>query len=144
VERSDRGLGLELPDPGAGQGVLEDLDALGDQSGVPAAAVLLREGHETAVRAGTRGSAGVVQQHQGEQPGDLLVVDDGSQLAGQSDGLRGQVHIAAVPLVEHEVQDAKHRGDVTGLVETDVGDGLLGTTDPLAMVASGTRYACAI
>ena len=47
------------------------VDALGDRRPVPAAAVLLGERDQLAVRAGARGAAGVGQQHQREQPGDL-------------------------------------------------------------------------
>jgi len=36
----------------------------------------------------------VVQQHQGEQPGQPPVVDHGRELPGQPDGLGGQVDVA--------------------------------------------------
>ena len=49
VERGDGGLGLELAEAVAGEGWLEHVDALGDQAGVPQAAVLLGKRHEPAV-----------------------------------------------------------------------------------------------
>ncbi len=76
VQRGDGGLGLELAEPVAGERRLEHVDALGDQAGVPQAAVLLGERHEPAVGRGPRRAPGVVEQHEGEQARDLLVVVD--------------------------------------------------------------------
>ena len=50
-----------------GEGGLQDGDALGDELGVPLAAVLLGERHDPSVRSGAAAAARVVQQHQGEQ-----------------------------------------------------------------------------
>ena len=67
-------------------------DPLGDGRRVPAAAVLLGERDQRAVRAGPRRTAGVGQQHQREQPGDLAVVGQAlAQLPGQADRLARQL-----------------------------------------------------
>jgi hypothetical protein len=73
VECRDGGLGLELAQPVAGEGRLQDLDALGDRLSVPSAAVLLGERHQAAVGRGPGGAPGVVEQHEGEQPRHLGV-----------------------------------------------------------------------
>jgi len=73
----------------------------------------------------------VVEQHQREQARDLLVVDRGRQLASEPDRLGGEVDVAGVALVEDQVENAQHRGDVTGLVEPDARDGPLGPADAL-------------
>ena len=51
VQRGDGGLGLELAQAVAGEGSLEHVDALGDQAGVPQAAVLLGKRYEPAAEA---------------------------------------------------------------------------------------------
>ena len=55
----------------------------------------------------------------------------GRQLAGEPDGLAGEVDVAGVALVEDQVEHAQHRGDVTGLVEPHPRDGPFGPADPL-------------
>ena len=85
--------------------------------GVPLAAVLFGEGHDAAVRSGAAAAAGVVEEHQGEQPVDLGVVDQGGQLPGQPNRLGGEVDVAGVSLVEDEVQHPHHRGHVAGTVD---------------------------
>src|ERR1700730_3921075 len=59
------------------------------------------------------------------------MVDLGRQLASEPDRLGGEVDVAGVALVEDQVEHAQHRGDITGLVEPDARDGLLGPADPL-------------
>jgi hypothetical protein len=120
VQCGDRGLCLELAEAVAGQRGLQHGDALGDHPGVPPAPVLLGERHEAAVRAGPRPAPGVVEQHQRQQPRHLLVPGHLRQLPGEPDRLGGQVDIARVALVEHEVQHPHHRADVAGLVEPDI------------------------
>jgi hypothetical protein len=102
-----------------------------DQAGVPPAAALLGQGHEPAVGAGPCRAPGVVQQHEREQARDLLIADPGRQLASEPDRLGGEVDVAGVALVEDQVEHARHRADVTGLVEPDVRDGPLGPADSL-------------
>ncbi len=94
MECRDGGLGLELAEAVAGEGRLQDLDALGDQLRVPPAAVLLGERHQAAVGRGPGGAPGVVEQHEGEQPRHLGVVDPGRELPGEPDGLGGEVDVA--------------------------------------------------
>jgi len=64
--------------------------------------------------------------HEGEQPHDLRVVDRSREPAGEPDGLGGEVDVAGAALVEDQVQDAQHGGDVAGPVEPHAGDGALG------------------
>ena len=68
---------------------VDQRDALGDRAAVPARAVLLGERDAARRRRPVRaGAAGVGQQHQREQPGDLAVVGQQPvQLAGQPDRL---------------------------------------------------------
>ena len=62
VERGDRGLQLELAALLEREGALQDQYALLDQGAVPAAAVLVGERHQGAVRPQPGGAARVVQQ----------------------------------------------------------------------------------
>jgi hypothetical protein len=96
----------------------------------------------------------VVQQHQGEEPGDLRVRHArrrtrcsglarcsrwvrvcrsrrGGELAGQPDRLVGQRYLAREPLVEDQVEHVEHRPGRTRRVEALAGDGALGAGDPL-------------
>lgn len=131
VEGGDGGLGLEFAQPVAGEGGLQDRDALGDRPGVPLRTVLLGERHQAAVGRGTGGTAGVVEQHEGEQPRHLGVVDHGRELPGEPDGLGGEVDVAGVALVEDQVEHAQHGGDIAGPIEADSGDGAFGPADAL-------------
>ena len=115
----------------ADEGCLEYVDALGDHEGVPLAAVLFGKRHQPPAGAGPGRAPCVVEQHEREQTRDLLVVGLAGQLAGQPDGLAGEVDVAGIALVEDQVQHAQHGGDVTGLVEPDPRDGALGPADPL-------------
>ena len=131
MERGDRRLRLVLAEPIAGERGLRDADALGDERGVPLAAVLVGERHDAAVRSGAAAAAGVVQEHQGEQPVDLGVVDQGRQLAGQADRLGREVDVARVALVEDEVEHPHHRAHVAGPIDTGPTDRALGPADAL-------------
>ncbi|CAM5725894.1 hypothetical protein SVIOM74S_01810 [Streptomyces violarus] len=131
MEGGDGGLGLVLAEPVAGEGRLQDLDALGDRLRVPPAAVLFGERYEAAVGRGPGGAPGVVEQHESQQPRHLRVVDRGRELPGEPDGLGGEVDIAGVALVEDQVEDPQHGGDVAGPVEPYAGDGALGPADAL-------------
>ena len=64
-------------------------------------------------------------------PCDLGVVDQGRQLAGEPDRLGGEVDVAGVALVEHEVEHPHHGGDVAGPIDAGLGDGALGAADAL-------------
>ena len=66
---------------------------------------------------GPGGTPGVVEEHQGEQPRHLGVVDLSGELPGEADGLGYEVDVAGVALVEDQVEDAQHGGDVTVPVE---------------------------
>ena len=69
---------------------------------VPARAVLLGQRDQRAVGAGAGRAAGIGEQHQREQPGDLAVVGQPRrvQLPGQPDRLGGQLDPRAAPRPE--------------------------------------------
>jgi hypothetical protein len=79
----------------------------------------------------------MVQQHQGEQPVDLGVVHQGSQLPGQSDRLGREIDVAGIALVEDEVQHPHHRAHVAGTIDTGPADRALGAADALRHGALG-------
>ena len=79
----------------------------------------------------------VVQQHQCEQPVDLGVVHQCSQLPGQSDRLGREVNVAGVALVEDEVQHPHHRAHVAGTIDAGPRDRALGAADALRHGALG-------
>jgi hypothetical protein len=74
VERGDGGLGLVLAEAIAGERRLQYVHALGDQPGVPQAAVLFGQGHQPVLGVGPGRAPCVVQQHEREQARHLLVV----------------------------------------------------------------------
>ncbi len=108
-----------------------DVDSLGDELCVPLGAVLIGERHDASVRSGAAAAPGVVEEHQGEQPVDLGVVHQGSQLPGQSDRLRREIDVAGIALVEDEVQHPHHRAHVAGPIDTGPTDDALGAADAL-------------
>ena len=71
VHRGDGSLQLVRPDPPDGERGLHQRRALGDLAAVPPRAVLLGERHECPVGVGARSTAGVSEQHEREEPGDL-------------------------------------------------------------------------
>ena len=92
----------------------------GDQRRVPRPAILLVEGDQFTGRRNPRGAAGLGEEHQRQQPGDLTVVgQEGADLASEPDRLRGQVLTYGigvragreVALVEDEEEDREHAGD---------------------------------
>ena len=73
----------------------------------------------------------MVEQEQREESRDLRLVGRGGQLPGQPDRLRGEIDIAAVPLVEHQVQHPKHGAQVSRTIQPDVAHSTFGPADPL-------------
>ncbi|RAO53578.1 hypothetical protein ONO86_01495 [Micromonospora noduli] len=142
----DGRLELVRPDHPAWQRPGDQLDALGDLVGAPPGAVLLGHRHQLTVRADPCRSAGVGEQHQRQQSGDLGVL--GHQPAhqpGQPDRLGGQVGAqqpgpggAGVPLREDQVEHVQHGGEPVGALraggrrepQPTVTDPLLAPTDP--------------
>ena len=116
---------------------LQDVDALGDEHGVPGTAVLLGERHDPAVGSGAAATAGVVQQHQREQPVGLRVVGRPRELPGEPDRLRREVDVTRVALVEHEVQHPHHRAHVAGTLDPGLSDRALRPADALRHRALG-------
>ena len=125
----------------APQSGADERDALFDPRGVPAGAVLVAEEHGGAVGVDPRGPAGVLQQHQRQQPeGTRVVGSEPHQQPGQPHGLVDEVvadEIGAgrggVPLVEDEVRRREHRRPPLGqlgLGRHPVGD--VGLLDLLA------------
>ena len=72
------------------------------------------------------------------------MIDQPGQLAGEADGLGREVHIARVPLVEHQVQDPEHRSTSPGRSNRTPETVRLARLMRCAIVDSGTRYASAI
>ena len=82
-------------------------------------------------RSSRAGSAGVVEEHQREQPARLRFLGGKGQLAGKPDRLAGQVDPARVPGRVDEVEHAQHDGEVAELVQAAPAQGPLGAADPL-------------
>ena len=116
VERRDRRLDLVRPGPAHPQRAIQERLALVDLGAVPAAAVLVLEEHELAVRPGPRVAPRVVQEHQREQAERLgLVGHELGEDARQPDRLGRELapdeRLAgrrAVALVEDQVEDPQH------------------------------------
>ncbi len=78
--------------------------------------------------------AGVVEEHQREQPARLGLLRGEGELAGEPDRLAGQVHPggpANMPGRVDEVEHAQHDGEVAGLVQAAPVQRALGAADPL-------------
>ena len=131
MEGGDRGLGLVFAQLIAPERSLDDVDSFGDKAGVPLAAVLIGERHDASVGSGAAAAAGLVEKHQGEQSVHLGFVHQSSQLPGQPDGLRRQIDVAGIALVEDEVQDPHHRAHIAGTIDTGPADDALGPADAL-------------
>ena len=116
MDRRDRGLELIRADRRLGQGRADQRDPLLDGGRSQSASILLGERNQGAVVADTRRPAGIGEEHQGEQPGDLTVLgQQAPQLARQPDRLRAQfdplerrTRARGVALVEDQVQDVEH------------------------------------
>jgi hypothetical protein len=113
--------------------------SFGDIRPVPAGAVLLGEDDQRSVGPGAGRAAGVGEQHQRQQRGDLAVIREHiPQGAGEPDRLGGEVG-ALVALVEDQVQDVQHRakplrrfrGGRHPQPRARAFDALLGPADPL-------------
>ena len=147
VDRGDGRLDLVSAHWALGQRVGDQGDALGDRGLVPAAAILVGKRHQLPGVVDPGGAAGLGEQHQREEPGDLAVAGpEPVQPAGQPQRFSGQVdavHLLAgrrgVALVEDQVQHVAdgldplinllggwHRERRAGLPDT-----LLGPADPL-------------
>src|SRR2546423_14897537 len=99
MERGDRRLRLVFAELIARERSSCDVDSLGDEPRVPLAAVLIGERHDASVWTGAAAAAGMVEEHQGEQPVDLGGVHQGSQPPGQSYRLGRQIAGAGIALV---------------------------------------------
>ena len=114
---------------------MDDVHPFDDELAVPLAPILLGERHDASVRSGAAAAPCLVEEHQGEQPLDLGVVHQGSQLPGQSDRLGREIDVAGVALVEDEVQHPHHGAQVAAAFDTAVDTGLadraLGAADAL-------------
>ena len=106
MEGGDRGQDLVAPGALLGECALQDRDPLGDLGGVPQGAVLLVERHEPAGRVGARREAGVLEQHQRQQPASFRLRCGERELAGEADRLPGEVGSPSVSRVVHERQHA--------------------------------------
>ena len=77
------------------------------------------------------GEPGVLEQHQREQATRLGLGRGEGELAGEPDGVAGQVVAAAVTGVVDERQDAQHDREVAQLAKVAATHGALGAADPL-------------
>ena len=93
---------------------LDQGQALGDQRGVPEAAILVLQQHDIAGGVDPGRAAGVVQQHQRQQAHDRPAPgQQGVQPAAKLDRLERQAaaRVAGVGLGEHQVEHRQHPGD---------------------------------
>jgi hypothetical protein len=142
-----RRLHLVGTDRRSAQGAGNERDPLADLADVPEVTRLLSERNQGALSRCPGRSAGIGQEHEGEQPNDLALI--GQKLAEQArqpDGLGGQVgpvqcraRAGRVPLVEDQIQHVEYDAETVGSlrlrreVESQAGvlDALLGPADPL-------------
>jgi CubicO group peptidase (beta-lactamase class C family) len=87
VQGSDGGLDLVAPGALGGQRRLEDAHALSDLAGVPQLAVLAVERDDATLGVEARREAGVVEEHEREQPARLRLLGGEGELAGEPDRL---------------------------------------------------------
>ncbi len=73
----------------------------------------------------------MVQQHERQQPRHVRLVGDRVELAGQPDGLRRQIGLPAVTLVEDQVEHPQNSREIAGFGEPGVDETTLGAADPL-------------
>lgn len=131
VQRSNRRLRQVLAKAIAGQRGLKHSHTFGDEIAPPQAAVLIRQRHEASVGASPGRAPCVVKQEESEESGYLRIVGDRSQLPGQPDRLGSEVDVAAIALVEHQIESFQHRAQVAGTIQPDVAYGALGAANAL-------------
>ena len=114
MQGRDRRLQDVRPAPAERQSAVEPGSSRGDLLSVPERPVLIGEEDDAAVGEACL-AAGVVHQHQRQQPVHLRLV--GHQLGErppEPDRLGGEVDAAAVALVEDQVHDGEDRGQALG------------------------------
>ena len=115
MQRRDRRLELVGPGPARRERALEHAQAGTDPPLVPARAVLLVEGDVVPARVDARRAAGVVEEHQREQPEHLSVVGhqpaeeeaEADRLAAQLSADQALAPGRRVTLVEDQIHDAQ-------------------------------------
>ncbi len=115
---------LELVEPGAAErlGALEHPQALVDLARIPEVAVLVGEQHELTVGREARVAAGVLQQHQRQQPERLGLVGhqhaeqlrEPDRLAAEVTANEGRASARRVALVEDQVDHPQRGGEAVG------------------------------
>ena len=116
MDRGDGRLDLVLADAPAGDRVVEEREPFGDGNRVPAGPILVGQRDQGAIGRRSGRAAGIDQEHQGEQPGDLGVIgQQAPRHPRQADRLVRQLGsmelcstTAGIALVEDEVQDPQH------------------------------------
>ena len=73
----------------------------------------------------------MVKQKQRKKPRDLLVMRRRCQLSGQPNRLLREIDVAAVSLVEDQIQHFQHRAQISRLIESHVAHGAFRPADPL-------------
>ncbi len=147
VDRGDRRLQLVRADRRRAERARDERHPFLDLRSIPAIALLLRERDDGAVRTRPRCAAGIGQEHEREQAGDLRLAGQrlvqhprqtdrfGGERAPVQGGARGR----RVALVEDEVEHVQHDGEPLGSLglgrqvepETGAPDALLRAADPL-------------
>jgi hypothetical protein len=79
----------------------------------------------------SRRQAGVVEQHQCEQPACLRLLGGEREQPGEPDRLESQVRAVRMARRVDEVEHPQHDGEIAGLVQGEVSQSALGATDPL-------------
>ena len=131
MKGGDRGLGLVFAQPVSRQRRLQERHPLGDQRRVPQVPVLFGQRHQRTMRRGASRSAGVVQQHQRQQPGCFRIIDQRGQLTRQPDRLGSKIHVTGIALIEDQVEHSQHRGHVTRFVQFHICQGAFRPRDAL-------------
>src|SRR5258708_1810052 len=148
MQRGDRRLHLIGTDRHVAQRAGENRDAVRDLVGSPEISVLRVERNDGAVGGRASGAAGISEQHQGEQPGDLaLLRQQVVEHPREADRLGREVgpvqlgpRAGGVPLIEDEIQHLQHDAKPVasvwrhGHLELSTGrpDAFLRTADPLS------------
>ena len=149
VHGGNRRLQLIRADRAARQRRRDQRDAFRDRPPIPQRAILLVERNQLAVSAGSRAAAGVGQQHQRQQPGDLAVgrqqmmdrPGEPNRFVRQVAALQVGADAARVALVEDQVEHVQDGAEpLAALVPGGHAEGHARRLDPLLGAADPLRH----